>query len=133
MSVDLALDNITGDLLASPSNDVAIYRGDAVVAQRIRTRLLIPVGSWQLDETGSLGSRLHDLLREPISRVLTELPLVVKEALEPMTDINVQDVTTSYDESQPKRVGFTIVYSIVDSLGNVSDTQELTGLVPVSG
>jgi len=133
LSVDIAFDNVKGDVMFAPSNDVAIYRGDAVVAQRIRTRLLIPVGSWQLDQTGVLGSRLHDLLREPIERVLSELPLVVKEALAPMDDISVEDVTASYDASMPKRVSFVVTYSIVDSLGNRSDVQELTGLVPVSG
>lgn len=134
MAVDIAFDNTIGDLLATPGNDVGLYSGEAVVAQRMRTRLKIPLGSWILDPTGgSLGSRLYDATRMPVSRAIGEIPMIVKEALLPMTDIRVEDVLVEIDANSANTIGFTVLYVVVDSAGNESDTQQFEGTIPVVG
>lgn len=118
MSVDLALDRSTGDLAASPSNDLLLVSGIDVVRQRIRTRLKIQLGTWTInDDTEQIGSTLDALLRLPVFRVIDELPLVVKEALAPMSDIRVIEVDVAPDPNDPKAVGFTVSYQVVDDQG----------------
>lgn len=115
MTTDLALDFLTGDLVVTPSNDFGLVSGIDAVEQRIRVRLKIHSQTWELDPTdGTLGSHLTELARLPTYRVLEELPLVVKEALAPMDDIRVVDVTTSLNENVPTQVDFVVVYTMVE-------------------
>lgn len=112
MAVDLALDQTTHDLIASPSNDVTLVSGLAEVGQRIRTHLRIQLGSYELEP--ELGSKMNGLLRLPVNIAVAQVPLVVKEALAQMTDILVQDVTAEVDEQDPRKVNFTVVYAVTD-------------------
>jgi hypothetical protein len=133
MPADIALDNRTGDLLLAPNNDVTIYRGEEVVAQRIRTRLLIPVGTWALDDTGLLGSRLLDMTRLTNERAIEEIPLVVKEALNPMDDIRVVEVDVTPDLDHSNVLGVTVVYAIMDDTGVADETGSFDFAVQTQG
>lgn len=134
MSTDLAIDRLTGDLLVAPNNDLLLLTGIGVVEQRMRVRLKIHQGDWEFDPTGgSLGSRLTDLLRLPPIRALGELPLVVKEALAPMTDIRVIDVNAELNAEHATQIDFSVVYVVVDSQGVESDEQILEDFLAVTG
>jgi hypothetical protein len=115
MAVDLAIDFNSGDLLISPNNGIEIRTGQATVDQRIRVRLKVFSGTWELDPTGTLlGSRLSDAKRLPMWRAIGEVGLMVREALEPMEDIEVQDVIVDENPEDAKTVDFTVIYRMVD-------------------
>jgi hypothetical protein len=133
MPVDLAFDFVTGDLAIAPNNDLDRKTGADLVDQRIRTRLKIQQGTWLLDPTGgTLGSRLVDALRLPLDRALTEIPLMVDEALEPMSDINVTSVDVVPDPDDSSAVTMTIYYIILDDSGQTTEEQ-LTTSVTIAG
>lgn len=89
---DLAFDKPTCDWLLNANIDLKSIRGDDVVKQRIYTRLRIPRG-WINDPTnGTLGSRLKQAARGQRDRAITEIPLYVEEALDPMPDVTILDV-----------------------------------------
>lgn len=111
MPVDLALDRMVGDLMVSPSNDIALVTGVAETQQRISVRLRIAKGTWALDPSGGdLGSTLTSLLRLSVDQAIVTLPQLVKEALAPMEDIRVTDVQTSVAADAPTRINFTVFY-----------------------
>jgi len=128
MATDLALSRVTGDLIATPNNDIGVISGLAVTEQRIRTRLKIPHGDWEItlgfeEDDLALGSRLLEMSRVPMWRAVEEIPLVVKEALEPMEDIRVVEVIAQPREDYPTEVEFTVIYTIVE---DDSESEELT-------
>lgn len=93
MAWDLAIDLGTGDLVWTGINDIASRSGDALDKQRIHVRLFIERGEFIYDPThGALGSRITDALHLPRQRALQEIGLMVREALEPMEDIEITDV-----------------------------------------
>ena len=93
MAWDIAIDLVTGDLVWTGINDFAARDGSALDKQRIHVRLFIERGEFIYDPTnGALGSRLLDILRLPRQRAINEADLYVREALEPMDDIEVVNV-----------------------------------------
>lgn len=113
MAVDLALDAVLGDLVATPSGDIMLVSGTEEVEQRIRTRLKVTLGAWALEP--ALGSSVASLLRLPSDMAAQQLPLTVKEALAPMSDVQVQDVVAWVDSQDSRKVDFTVTYVLVDS------------------
>lgn len=92
---DFALHPETGDWLFAANADIQGVSGEQVIEQRIRTRLRISQ-PWDLDPTnGTLGSSIREMARLQRGRIVRELPLAIKEALAPMTDIQIQDVAVS--------------------------------------
>lgn len=115
MTWDIALDTKTGDWLFAPNLDFQSVEGELVVKQRVMTRIKIVRGAWPLDPTdGALGSRLEPALRIPIprARLLRELPLMIEEALEPMDDVQVTNV--SMVEEGTQSVNVTVEYEIIE-------------------
>ena len=112
MAVDFALDE-NGDLRVSPSNDVALVSGIDEVEQRIKFRIRTMVGTWQFHPT--FGSSLFSLLRLSPDLAVPQVPLMVKEALAPMSDISVRDVNAWLDPDDPKKIDFTVEYALVDN------------------
>ena len=111
MSFDLAIDYTTGDLLMAPNFDIQGRTGPDVFEQRIRIRLKVQRGTWLLDPTdGELGSRILDLARVSSDRAVREMEQYVREALEPMQDITVRDVTAKLDPTTSKVVMLDITY-----------------------
>ena len=132
MSLDLAIDFNTGDLILSPNRDIERRVGVDTIQQRIRVRLRIRQGDWPLDFTGgSLGSRLREALRYPMWRAETEIPMIVREALAPMDDIVVDDVQVAV--SGPRTILVSIFFSIIEPMGSPSPTQEQVNLTLGTG
>lgn len=111
---DLAIDLNTGDLVPSANGDFQGRAGPNVTHQRMIIRLRVPRGSWHLDPTGTLGSRLRDVMRQPDFRAVPETQLVVEEALRPMDDIEVVNVTSGRDVDDHRVVGVQIDYQVRD-------------------
>lgn len=124
---DVAINHKTGDWVFSANADIQGVIGEQVVQQRILTRLRIARG-WELDPTnGTLGSRLRGDLRLPKGRAMRELPLAVREALAPMDDITVQDVTVT--EESPTSLRVTVQYLTIEPTGESFQTERLASSV----
>lgn len=127
MPLDLAINFITGDLVIAPNKDLEVRSGQQTVEQRIRVRLRIFQGEWTLDPTGgSLGSVLHDAMRLPQWRAIEEIPLIVKEALEPMSDIEVRSVDVVFDPDDSRTLDMTISYAILGDTNPEEQTLAFT-------
>ncbi len=129
MAIDLAIDYNTGDLLVSPNNDIDLRFSEQTIEQRIRVRLKMRQGQWLLDPSnGRLGSRIHETFRLPVWRTLTELSQIVKEALAPMRDITVNDVTAEVNAEDPTAIDIVITYALLDQGGAQTDLVLSTSL-----
>jgi hypothetical protein len=93
--VDLATDPATGDFMFGGTRDLMGCTGPELVNQRILTRARIPRGTFAYDENGTLGSRLHSIMGYPSQRQISSAPALVQEAVEPMDDIRVTNVTVN--------------------------------------
>jgi len=134
VATDIAVDFGRRDLVVSPSRDWDIVTGQASCDQRIRIRLLMTQGEWQLDPTaGRLGSRLKDMFRLPIERALVEVPLVVREALADMADIQVVDVQCVANEDNSRAIDITILYMMNEAGAEDIEADVLSTTVTVSG
>lgn len=131
MALDLAFDFVKKDLVISPGRDIEIVSGQASVDQRIRVRLLAIQGEWELDPSnGRLGSHLGDAFRMPLARALQTVPMLVKEALAPMPDIEVDDVECSLNPDSTSAIDILILYRMVDQ---GSDAETLSTNITVTG
>lgn len=111
MAWDIAINLQTGDLVWTGVTDFGSRDGSALDQQRIHVRLFIERGEFVYDpEGGALGSRLLDILRLPRARALLEADLYVREALEPMDDIQVTKVEVLEVEEDARMVRLNISY-----------------------
>lgn len=124
MAQDLAIDYNTGDLIVAPTKDLDLRTGQGTIEQRIRVRLKVWHGEWDINP--SLGSRLYDIIRMPNWRAVNEVELAVREALEPMDDIDIQNVSVGLDEDDVRVVSLTITYSTLDVTNELVDNFVLT-------
>lgn len=131
MPYDLLISE-NGDLVFSAIRDLQGIAGVGQVNQRIRTRLKIPLGTWTYDDDGTLGSNLYALSSANPLEAQTRAEAYVREALRPMTDINVDSV-----ELIPETRGFTInvYYSLNDESEEYSDVDfsSLQMTIPLGG
>lgn len=119
MAFDLALDYATGDLKLGPNGDFDVRTGPQVTRQRIYTRLKVMRDAWHLDPSGGLlGSHLHEFQRMSTERGAQQVELFVREALEPMEDISVENVEVTIPD--PRTISLTISYF------NVEEGEEAT-------
>lgn len=116
MATDIAQNPSSGDWIFSGNNDFQLVLGDQTVLQRIQTRLRIVKG-WDLDPSnGLLGSRLEQALHIPRGRALREIPLMIREALDPMLDIEIGEIQVhEFDGEESGSVRVTIEYEVVES------------------
>lgn len=111
--IDAAIDKDTGDWLFSAIRDLQMVEGDNLIVQRVRTRLLVEQG-WELDPTdGTLGSRLTSVLHLPRVQALTQIDMMVREALLPMEDIIIQEIGYEEDADDPRIVRVKLQYAAV--------------------
>jgi phage gp46-like protein len=112
---DIQLDKATGDWMFSPNLDIRSVKLDEdVVGQRIWTRLRIGRG-WINDPSGGLlGSRLRSSgMRIPRNRALVEIPLYIEEALAPMHDVRILDISV-IERPDGRSVWAHITYQVTD-------------------
>lgn len=96
ISWDLQIDLRTGDLVWNSIRDLSAVEAENLIRQRIHVRLKVERGAFIYDEAGTLGSRLNSLLDAGVPRAAANIEMIVREALEPMTDIVVTDVVVNY-------------------------------------
>lgn len=108
---DLAIDPETGDLMFGPTHDLLGTTGPTLIDQRILIRAKIPRGSFSFDATGTLGSRLYQIQSAPGPRQLREAPAILQEALEPMDDIHIADITAEITDNN--RLALHVSYGMV--------------------
>jgi hypothetical protein len=87
----------------------------------MNARLKIPRGAYQYDETELLGSRFGPLFRVPIGRSLEELSTMIREALAPMDDVEILDVTLEEESGQIQAL---VKYSTSPTHGDITDELE---------
>jgi hypothetical protein len=127
MTRDAALDSKTGDWLFSSNTDLQAVVGDQVVQQRIMTRVKMSRG-WLLDPTrGSLGSLIRtSASRLSKERALNEVPLMIKEALAPMDDIELRSVVALENPDDIHSLIIEILYVTIDPTSTVNVDSQIT-------
>lgn len=107
---DLKMNYQTGDLVIGPDNDLVGISGHQMAWHRAHIRLIIQKGKWMLDPTdGELGSRLPTLLRAGEDVGLAEAGLLVREALEPMDDIELVQVDVVRNQIDARKLDVKVV------------------------
>jgi len=118
MSWDLQLDPESGDFVFNGSRDLAPVVGDAILRQRISTRLKVDYGSFIYEP--ALGSRLRGILGSGVPRTENNIRSLIMDALEPMDDIIVTDVVISYPDN--RTIQATVMYQVNDNTTPFSPT-----------
>lgn len=126
MTWDLRIDLETGDWLFDGKRDLQDVSGDALVLQRIHTRLKIRRGSFAYDRSGKLGSHIINLIRAGVPSARENLEQMVRDALDPMEDIQVTEISITLPEDRggtaPTMVQVRIRYMILNAnLGLLSN------------
>jgi hypothetical protein len=137
MTLDIAIDN-NGDLVFSANRDLATVTDIETVEQRIRMRLLLPLGTFSHDDEDMLGSDIYTALRftEKDEQLFDDLALRIQEALAPMSDIQVIDVQMQVTDHRVLEI--QVVYQMTpeveeagESIGDVeTEAQILTLEIP---
>lgn len=91
MSYDLAISE-QGDLIITAHRDLAGTSGQALIEQRMKTRLRLHRGEWLFDTTQTLGSQLFTLSGLPQEKAQAYVDAYVREALRDMDEISVDSV-----------------------------------------
>lgn len=120
MPIDLAIDYNSGDLIFAPNYDLETREGQDTIEQRIRVRIKVIAGSYDYDPT--LGSAVREAMRMPTDMAMQMIPMFVKEALEPMTDIQVQDVVCAINPLSAVSIDVTVSYSMVNDPSTILTT-----------
>jgi hypothetical protein len=133
---DLALSE-HNDLIFAANGDLQGVVGPEHVEQRIRLRIKMVRGSWVYDLNGDLGSNVHGSLGKMYERAATEIPMFVRQALETMEDVVIQDVQLSQPGEGIAEI--MVAYQIVEPPGEVieetqeSEVNELAMQLPIEG
>src|SRR5918999_4163434 len=98
MATDFAIDPASGDFIFTAGRDLMLITGYEQIAQRIRTRLRVPIGNYVSDSNVEIGSDLHSLVRRYPSQVTEEIPAMVEESLAQMEDIDVLGIEIKFSE-----------------------------------
>ena len=98
MAYDFALDPNTSDFLFGATHDVLGVTGPELDTQRISIRCKIPRASFAYDETGTLGSSLYLIPRNPSAQRIEEARAYVREALEDMDGVSIEAVDVRVEE-----------------------------------
>ena len=117
---DLAISS-SGDLIVSGNRDLAGIDGTNLIEQRMRLRCRIPKGGWVYDDDNRLGSNLHTVLGSDPNRALSQITLLVNDALRGMEDAQVLDVQLRQDG---KQITAVISYEPVISSDEVRTASE---------
>ena len=109
MPWDFMRDSQTGDWLFSGNMDYSGVTSEMLIQQRVSINLKIPRGSFVYDSSKTLGSRLYDMIHSDFDRGLRDAPDIIREALEGMTDISIDEIQVSTTED-PRQLSVRINY-----------------------
>lgn len=139
MAFDLKFDFQTGDIVLAPNHDLAGVSGDSLTAQRIMLRIMIERGTFEFDDTGTLGSRVMLLARSLGNGIQQAASQAVREALEPMTDIRVTRVDVEFSKRDDgtldeRAILVQVSYTPLDEVGEavIPDVEFTAGQVEIS-
>jgi|SRR5215467_2391557 len=107
-----------GDLIMSGNRDLAGVSGVDLVNQRITIRLVSHRGTWFYDTDKTFGSDLYQTFGKSADSAL-DVDARVREALRPMSDIDIQDIVWLYDEDT-KSLIVKVEYTVSDELDQAS-------------
>ena len=110
MAWDFLRDPATGDWLFSGDRDYSGVTGNMLIQQRVSINLKIPRGSFVYDTDKSLGSRLYALLNDDFERGLRDAPDIIREALDGMDDIAIDDIEVTQAETDSRQIRIRIAY-----------------------
>jgi phage baseplate assembly protein W len=128
MAFDLALAP-NGDLVFAANRDWLGVSGTPQIEQRMRTRIKIPRGSWVYDENQGLGSRIHRVLQQAPDRAVIEIPVFIREALDDMDDIAIQDVQVVMDGRSVRVVIDYAVMTLPEAAEETAETESTDQLI----
>ena len=94
----------------SGDRDYSGVTGEILIQQRVSINLKIPRGSFVYDTDKSLGSRLYDLLKTDFDRGLRDAPDIVREALDGMADISIDEIQVLPDAVDSRKIRIRIIY-----------------------
>jgi hypothetical protein len=109
VAFDLAISH-EGDLIFSANGDLSGCSGDRLVRQRAMVRLKIPRGSWLFDKDKSLGSDIYRYMGRSGSDLTAQIPLVVRQALRPIEELEIQNVEAEINADNERQVEVLIEY-----------------------
>jgi hypothetical protein len=116
MAWDMQLEGETGDLVFSPSRDIAGVSGEGLLRQRVSLRCKILKDSYIYDEDGSLGSILHLVPRSPSAAQIEDAKGAVISALGPMSgEISVTNVDITVTSLNQLQVNIEFVPIMTDT------------------
>lgn len=139
MAFDLALSE-HNDLIFAANRDLLGVGGVELVEQRIKLRIKMERGSWVYDINQDLGSNVHRALGKVYDLAASEIPTWVRQALEPMEDIQVHEVQMRQPVDNSQLAEIVISYEILTAPGETTDAgdadtdvSELALQIPVEG
>lgn len=109
MPWDFLRDLQTGDWMFSGNRDYAGITAEQLIQQRVSINLKIPRGTFAYDTPKTLGSRLYDLLHSDLDRGLRDAPDIIREALDGMTDISIDEIQV-VPTQDPRQMRVRITY-----------------------
>lgn len=132
MAFDVRMNLATGDWEFNGLRDLAGVEAEQLIQQRVHVRLKVIRGTFMYDRTGTLGSRLVNLLNLDVPHGVEQIESIIREALAPMQDITITGITVNYagDKSQnhpvldPRMVKATIEYTIVSETADIIPISE---------
>lgn len=112
-----------GDLMIAGHRDLLGRSGTDLIEQRMRLRLIIERGSWNLDQNGTIGSNLRRIIGMSPEQSAQTAPVFVQEALRDMDEIVVDDVFVDPSDHDLK---VNVLYRMKDtSQGFLTSSEEL--------
>lgn len=136
MSWDLALSMAgdlvfsPGDLIFSPSADVQGISGVDLIEQRMVMRMKLHRGSWTYDADGSFGSQLYKLMGSNPKSGAAQASAYVREALREIPEIDIDDVSISFQGSS---LVLIINYHVLEVSVSSDEVNEQTLEIVVAG
>lgn len=125
MPWDIQQEGETGDVVFTPTHDLAGISSEGLLKQRVIMRCRVRRGTWLYDLDGNFGSNLLQVTRSPSRSQIDATRAAVIEALEPMSDeIKIHSVdVVKKDESA---IQVTVNFSAISTDPDVPTVESLS-------
>lgn len=125
MAFDLDLTTETNDIHFDETGNLALVEGDSLVAQRVRTRLLIHLGEWMLNITIGVDYRGTVFVKSPD---LTTLRALFADVILSTPGVDsILELVLSLDQST-RRLFVTAKFASGDTVESIEGEQSLDGV-----